>query len=526
MGLFTSAFHFKKLRDTLLTPPTDGRGVYNNRRKIVYAKCITGFGLFNPSPSGAGRNTDLSQEQFPTPDPIARPGTTIAQLNHGFSYKKVNFQIPLTARLSSFDDAVSNQDADFNPTREGYYIGTPDFRIEYNTDRSAYEINNLHQSWRVPQYDQYGNIMYKQHCKVSELEQAGGGDNPNFLQANFRQSLKQPVHRYGGICVYNWGQETAERLGDVDVFSENLFNQDYTGNPNFPNDNGNKNLLTFRDYFSSEVKARKAYEQTIWFRLGFTYDQMCNERNFEKNRYYNRPFADEPVLPGTTTGGDFDIATASSISGTYNNTIALTKPEGAATSQNIAPRLYDNTTQNIPFREAGNQLAYLSNTLQANITSDNENVNNVFAYFSSFWRKCSGTIVLGGGKPIRALQLPRLAEQGYYLITSNVLDQHEDSVKGSKNMPLLGIAPLSGTATNDFLNTAEPLVHILNQDKIVNSIKFKVLYPNLKNPDIDENSSILLKIIRPIQQPSQNADGAVATPQQERKFKADGEKKA
>ena len=65
-------------------------------------------------------------------------------------------------------------------------------------------------------------------------------------------------------------------------------------------------------------------------------------------------------------------------------------------------------------------------------------------------------------------------------------------------MPLLGVVPLSGEATNDFLNAVEPLTHIISQEKIINSIKFKVLYPNLMNPDIDENSSVILKIVRPI----------------------------
>ena len=87
-----------------------------------------------------------------------------------------------------------------------------------------------------------------------------------------------------------------------------------------------------------------------------------------------------------------------------------------------------------------------------------------------------------------------------------MLDAHEDSVKNGKNMPILGIVPLSGLATNDFLNSIEPLVHIINQEKILNSIKFKVLYPNLTNPDIDENSSVLLKIVRPVQQIRQNPD--------------------
>ena len=119
---------------------------------------------------------------------------------------------------------------------------------------------------------------------------------------------------------------------------------------------------------------------------------------------------------------------------------------------------------NTPIRESGVDMAWISNVFQR--TDKTGKINNIYSYFSSFWQDFTGTIILTASRPLRALNLPILNEQGYYLITTDML----------------------------------------NQEKILNSIKFKVLYPNLTNPDIDENSSVLLKIIRPVQQVRQNPD--------------------
>ena len=164
----------------------------------------------------------------------------------------------------------------------------------------------------------------------------------------------------------------------------------------------------------------------------------------------------------------------------------------------------NNMDINTPIREANVGGNYIINPFQPAGSDKTGEINNIYSYFSSFWRSTTGTIILTSSRPIRALNLPILNQQGYYLITTDILDGHEDSTKNAKNMPILGIVPLSSQATNDFINSFEPLIHIINQEKIVNSIKFKVLYPNLTNPDIDPNSSILLKIIRPVQTERQN----------------------
>ncbi len=522
-GIFTSPFEFNRLRTTLLTPPTGTRDIYSDRKDLIYAR-NTGAFHQNPGPSPH----KLTQE------PILNAGggrPSITALNHGRDFKRSARTIPMRCRRDTDQDAVSMNDLDYNPCRDGYYIGTPDFNITYDTDASAYSINNLHQSYRIPQFDNYGNtiesageeaVFYKKHAKISEIFQDLEGEPiaDTYINPDFRESFKQPVHRYGGIAVFNWGQTTAQKLGDIDTLDPTRFNQDYTGNtaPGTGGDNGFKNLLSFNDYFSSRDKAKRAWDSTLWSRLGFSYEQLCDERFYETNRYYNRPVGDDTRVFGTTTRGDFDVGAAPSISTTYNTTISPIKNN--PNLEHIAPRFYDNTGQNQPIRESGTNMTRKNLALTpAKDQPPNYNAStttNEFSYFSSMWKVCSGAMVLTGGRPIRAIGLPKLAEQGYYLITTNLLDQHEDSAKNAKNMPILGIAPLSGEATNDFLNSSVPLTHILNQDKVVNSIKFKVLYPNLKNPDIDENSSILLKIVRPIATPKSNAQGPVQTPQQQR----------
>ena len=332
-----------------------------------------------------------------------------------------------------------------------------------------------------------------------------GGANPNYINQAFARSFQNTVSRYGGISVFNWARTVARKMADLDYTNGRVYNQDKL------------HLLTFNDYFSTTSKAKQAWNSTIWARLGFTYDQMCNEDAYELNQYYDRDIQGEKDLPspptkddipennifplteenphlfGTTTRANLGVSASSGVATSYNPTEILY--EGSTT--HIAPRTYNNMDINTPFNVAGRAIPYRSST--GNEDDFGGDVNNIYSYFGSMWREMTGTIILTKGRPLQALSLPTLNEQGYYIITSDILEAHEDSIKNTKGMGLLGVVPFSQQATNDFMNNTEPLIHILNQKKIINSIKFKVLYPNLKNPEIDPNSSVILKLVRPVQ---------------------------
>ena len=510
-GLFTIPKYVNDMRKVYLTPPptaeVDGlptaQEIYRSRRRYLYALNTIGV-QYNPPIA-------------PMPLTPARPNNQgIPQLNHGDLFHKLYDPVPIEGLKTQPRPAlINNTEYDYNPLRNGYYIGTPDFRLNWSPETSSFAINNLHHAWRCPAYDNYGNAIETAGEEGVMLKRANENSknatftdntaNPNYINQAFARSFQNTVSRYGGISVFNWARTVARKMADVDYRNGRGYNQDKL------------HLLTFNDYFSTTSKAKQAWNSTIWARLGFTYDQMCNEDAYELNQYYDRDIQGEKTLPsfttkddttqnnifplteenphlfGTTTRANLGVAAASGVSTAYNPTEILY--EGSTT--HIAPRTYNNMDINTPFNVAGRAIPYKSSA--GNTTDFGGDVNNIYSYFGSMWREMTGTIILTKGRPLQALSLPTLNEQGYYIITSDILEAHEDSIKNTKGMGLLGVVPFSQQATNDFMNNTEPLIHILNQKKIINSIKFKVLYPNLKNPEIDPNSSVILKIVRPVQ---------------------------
>ena len=118
---------------------------------------------------------------------------------------------------------------------------------------------------------------------------------------------------------------------------------------------------------------------------------------------------------------------------------------------------------------------------------------------STYWCKIRVPL-LTESKNIVATKLPQLSEQGYYIITSDIIDGYEDEVKEGTPIPMLGIVPISNLSNQDFITTKNDIVHILQQAKNLNKIKIKVLNPDLTAPSLLENSSVILRITTPLPQ--------------------------
>lgn len=123
-----------------------------------------------------------------------------------------------------------------------------------------------------------------------------------------------------------------------------------------------------------------------------------------------------------------------------------------------------------------------------------------FSFDNSFYLAKTRTPILTGSKTIIASKLPRLSNQGYYLITSDIVDNYQDDLKQGQPLPLLGIVPISNLSNQDFIVGDSDIVHTTQQAKNINSIKIKILNPDLTNPILQENSSVVLKISTPIPQ--------------------------
>ncbi len=574
-GIFTDTYHFNKMCKTLLTPPNKNANTIDTIRKtrmnLLCSQQLQDKTQMNPPAVAyppADNTTPVwsSFQNYPNttaewthsaaaaaggkpagPNNGKGLGTTITNLNGGFNYKACRNQMPLqyirpqknvdlnpltkptffnpvyyitTPPDGDTDQAGScinnnNTDTDYDPARQGYYIGTPEFNLSYDSSSSSYVVDNLHQSWRIPDYDNYGNeienggetaVLLRRLCDFAKgqdaiyrCEPASSNVRPNIesLAEELVDCLEQPKQREGGIAVFNWATLAAREYGDKDWTNPDVYNQDMT------------DLLEWEDYFTTKTKAKEAWKKTLWGRIGFRYEQLQDRDFYEQNKYYDRPIDDKVRVRGATTRADVDMGAAPSVATAYNPSVKPKIPNRP--TDPIAPRTYDNLDINTTAQREGTDdvwIPYGSGTnlnygIQYKDTGDYKikHYTNTASYFGSFWKYSTAAIVLAKGRPIRAYDLPTLSQQGYYIITADILDQHEDSVKKGRNMPLLGVVPLSGEATNDFLNAVEPLTHLISQEKVVNSIKFKVLYPNLMNPEIDDNSSVILKIVRPIQPP-------------------------
>ncbi len=429
--------------------------------------------------------------------------------------------------------------------KDGYYVGTPDFSFSYDTDQSSFIIKGLHQASRVSSCDMNGNPMTSEgetavflkrptdfleniletplrtettinsfgnqptleQQKIKKRYNTSGGKD-GFMK-NIKSVLNNNEDRVGGVAIYNWAYQTAQKLGDIDP---KTFRKTTIDNVNYKVYNENyTHLWKFKDFFSTEEKAREAWETTLWFKLGFTYDNLQNEDGWEKVPYYDLPvdkYTNQPTtdaiatgdlhqirqsrrdntyyerrtkmwfknedfrLYGKTTKGELDLSSIPSISTTFNNLQyqyaerpisgqVIEKGKDAGTIKQII-RQYNNMsvskpyygyTQNlITYGNAGgvnnNYHDAVSKSLYQNKVGDDQTslqgaFDLSFSFDNSFYLAKTRTPILTGSKSLIASKLPRLSNQGYYLITSDIVDNYQDDLKQGQPLPLLGIVPIS-----------------------------------------------------------------------------------
>ena len=122
-------------------------------------------------------------------------------------------------------------------------------------------------------------------------------------------------------------------------------------------------------------------------------------------------------------------------------------------------------------------------------------------------------------KDILATGLPQLSQQGYYIVTSDIVDGYRDDVKQGSPIPLLGIVPISNLSNQDFITTKNDIIHTIQQPKVLNSIKIKILNPDLSAPILLQNSSVVLRITMPL--PKNTPNTPEQTEKKEVKTKTD-----
>ena len=395
-------------------------------------------------------------------------------------------------------------------------IGTSNFQFTYNTEKNGYEIKGLHQVCYAASHNSRGvpnSSNGKQVVNLKRInEQALGssddaGANPAntmfkhyasnggyFLtnagaftiqtkknRNNIIAQLNSPESRMGGIMILNWAKEHSKKTGDTNI-PEQL-------------DIGTR----FDQSYSTEQKARKAWEDTLWFKLGFTYDQLANRDNYRKQRIYNKTYDNIPggsspwYFGGVNGNQDCGFTTDATVDNSVVPTISTLNcpveiPAAAKTS----------TVAATPARTNFQIYGYGSIAIPKVALAQKTTTGSINEYSNSLYRGVSTIPVaiadVGG---ITAQNLPTLSQECYYLITSDLCDNFKDNVKKGDPIALLGVVAKSNLSNQDFIVDKDNITQVISQDKIVNSIKIKILNPDLTAPILDRFSSVLLKIQRP-----------------------------
>ena len=391
----------------------------------------------------------------------------------GFAFYVDNQRAKYADTIESDEEYFNVQN--YNLGRIGYIIGAPDFKISYDSVSNGFSLNNLHQPFRPPTHDVMSNpianagtecISIKNLARnPDQFDVAHQGGDPN-VRAKTYSTLLRPITRIGGASIHNFSQLTAQRLGDVDV------------------DTGSN--ATFPMYFSTEVKAKQAWKTTIWNKLGFTYEQLNSPEHMELHTEYNNPAS---RLPGITTDANYDGSLLVSISAQFNPNETAPTFGGSKSVPTRGMQVFNEIDIATPFNLRADQYPNVKESL-----------------YSSDMSMYTGSLFHGGATQIHvsttsrsiiARNLPTLSIYGYYIITGDIVSSQDDIVKEGDNLPILGIVPKSSLSNQDFFAVNNEIEHILTVDKKVGSIKIQILNPDLTPPELEENSSVVIRITKP-----------------------------
>lgn len=382
------------------------------------------------------------------------------------------------------------------------YVGTTNFQFKYNTDTNGYEIIGLHNQVVGASHDTQGNSNTnagKQIIRFRKVKNSwrtlksyknfnGAGvsanGNPNKSQRTFDarrikliKAMNRPETRNSGIMIFNWARRTCESEGDL--IRDNPVDYPSMGK-----------YTRFHRFYQSERTARKAWKKTLWFRLGFTYDQLCNQNNYDTTPVWDVPhagFGSNNYTEGRTLDGqDYGFTTNTKIDNSYFQTVAtLNNPLSVKNPSAGSSKM------------GGVQVGSLVATASTNLGLDTANAQARMFSNSLYRESLTYEVEIDDVGGVKANNLPQLTKHSYFLITSDILDSYKDNVKAGDPMPLLGVVPKTNLSSQDFIVAQNQIVQTSTMDKLVNSIKITVLNPNLTAPTLDPFSSVILKIIRP-----------------------------
>lgn len=460
---------------------------------------------------------------------------------------------------------------DFNTSNifnRGTGVGTSGFKCSYSSESSGYSIGYLHEPRRIPTHDRRGNKLSNAASECVYLKRVTAkNDNDRVIPESYlfnanqisdplngksERSAPKPrnnrvasgniwgyrswvvpqaesiseeqyskafnclnayVQRYSGVLVYNWAAKTARKERTV---SDEEFKLKSNTNPDM------SDFWTFSQFFKTQKQSTDAWRQTLWYRIGFDFDQLQNEAKYTTENQ----FGVDQKLVGVTTGANVDSSITPSVSTIFNE-YGYTTSGGPAVDGvqlfnlcdlSLSGQSYNNNARGInPIYnsagvDTGELSAQYSSATSGAVTND-QLIINAPQYQASFYNAAVMIPVQTTGKPIIANRLPILSKNGYMLVLSDIVNQ--DDYAGKQNeLGILDMIPKSSLSNQDFISDRNFISHTISNPKSINYINISIVNPDLTDVTLEPNSTILLKIVSPIQKPTvlmANADVSIAT---------------
>ena len=396
--------------------------------------------------------------------------------------------------------AVDNRKT-YDLFQRGTAVGTTGFEISYKGN--GFGIGHLHEPIRIPTNDNLGNKLANPSQeaffmkRVATPDQQNGSNRLGNLydgviteenKNSVYNTLSTPAQQYSGILVFNWAYQTALKNANVSV-NEVLVKED-------ANSTHNQEFWGFNEFFRTEAEAEAAWEETLWYRMGFTYQQLQKVSSYRSQNWYGV----DHTLNGITSYADVDSSSLPFMSTIYNNysRAAETKPDssqGVALPGVNAVQLYNLMDSNVPSCPLNN------NKKIKNPTNTTTLPINVYSYTGSMYRQAVSIPVMTAGLSIIADQLPRLSINGYMLVLSDIINQ-DDQAGDQSDIGLLDMLPKSSLSNQDFISDRNLLVHTLSNPKVLNYVNINIVNPDLTDVSLEPNSTLLIKITTPANKPT------------------------
>ena len=380
--------------------------------------------------------------------------------------------------------AITNQGEFLGPER---YCGTHSFTLSYSDDKTnRFSIKNLHEPYKLP------SITKSQDASTFAAQQA-----TKYNTSETNGTVNYPVDASMGIMITNFGYDQVkqtEKYQELLALYNEAVEAHGVGHRKTLIAEYNLNTTKFTDFFKTEREAKTAWNNTLWNRLGFNYEQLGDISNNLETIQTIKPFSGTPFkatqeridkwnvgkqkLKGIVTHNDFDFSDIQACANLGANPIQIN-------SNNV--NMYDS----ISFAK---QVNTTSRFLSSNYSS-----NPVTNAIGDLILKNEFS-VMSTSQSIDASDLPDLnAGNSYYLITSDLIKPNGLDSNGDP-MNLLGVMSKENSS-NDTIFSVDGIPNIITEEKLVSSLSIEIRNPdNSLVPDsiVGKSSGFILMVEKAI----------------------------